>query len=166
MVLSCQRIACGPPCGEGVVEPRTEVAQVAVTQCQSGIAAPGHAFHFRWQVSKIVVELQAFAAVGELVANMGEGEHLAQAGNTVAVKACDVADVVRTVAYLLAGKTAEIRIANRGRLLVIVPPFYKIRVILPLECITAILPKQTPNVNAQSLHTCLYSRISIFLDNG
>ena len=35
--------------------------------------------------------MQALPAVGELVANMGEGEHLAQAGNTVAVKTRDVA---------------------------------------------------------------------------
>ena len=34
------------------------VAQVAVIQCQSGIAAPDAAFHFRGQVKKIVRELQ------------------------------------------------------------------------------------------------------------
>ena len=35
--------------------------------------------------------MQALPAVGELVANMGEGEHPAQAGGTVAVKTRDVA---------------------------------------------------------------------------
>ena len=53
---------------------------------------------------------------GEAVASMGEGEHLAQAVSAVAVKARDVADVIRAVVYLLAGKAAEFRIANRGRL--------------------------------------------------
>ena len=36
---------------------------------------------------------------GEAVASMGEGEHLAQAGSTVAVKACDVAVPVRNALF-------------------------------------------------------------------
>lgn len=51
-----------------------------------------------------------------LIPRLHRGEHLAQAGGTVAVKTRDVAvqvvggvpDVVRAVAYLLAGKAAEL----------------------------------------------------------
>jgi len=80
---------------------------------------PGHTFHFRGQVSKVVAELQAFAAVreliphcivgecaylrkvlavpglhrGEAVARMGEGQHLAEARGPVAVQVGDVVSV-------------------------------------------------------------------------